>query len=329
MIVGTLKSNIQLSVSLMLILSIGLWAGLVLQTSSVLPVANFKDHIFYTYIFDNDLPLFLNQCFALLIVLAGAVMINILTIEQEISSKTNYVTSFLYVLFSFSSSSINQIQPVLVANLFVLIGLYYLLNSYRKDKVLNECFKVGLFFALATFFCIQYVFIFPLGFIALSIMRSFNWREWAVLLFGYLTPIYIYISINYLTVNSPEQALNMLNSLLSEFSRPIISEYYMLFIFSSFLILMFTVFYYLNKGFGGKIKTQKSKYIIIWLLLFCVIMMFFKQMSDMIFITCIIPLSILLGDYLSLIKQLKIANTLVFLLMAGFTVIYLHLLGFI
>jgi hypothetical protein len=50
-------------------------------------------------------------------------------------------------------------------------------------------------------------------------------------------------------------------------------------------------------------------------------------MSDMILLPCIIPLSIIIGDYISEIKQLKIANTLLVLFLGSFTIIYLHALG--
>jgi hypothetical protein len=74
----------------------------------------------------------------------------------------------------------------------------------------------------------------------------------------------------------------------------------------------------LGKGFGGKIKTQKTKYILLWMFVLCLLMMFFEQMSDMILIPCIVPLSIIIGDYISEIKQIKIANTLLVLFFGGF-----------
>ena len=87
------------------------------------------------------------------------------------------------------------------------------------------------------------------------------------------------------------------------------------------------IFHYLNKGMGGKIKIIKIKYVILWLLFLSLFIMFYKPTSDMILTPCIIPLSIIMGDYLSEIKQLKIANTLLFLFISGFAIIYCHALG--
>jgi hypothetical protein len=58
-------------------------------------------------------------------------------------------------------------------------------------------------------------------------------------------------------------------------------------------------------------------------------MVFFEQVSDMILLPCIIPLSIFIGDYLSELKKLKIANTIMVLFIVSFSLIYLHAIGVI
>ena len=327
MIVGTLKNNIQASIGLMLILSVSAWIGTFGFADTSSTTINHKEHILYSFIFENDYSIILKHVFTLITILFGAFMINYLTIEQEMSSKTNYLPAFLYILFSFSATTKYTVEPILSANLFVLTALHYLMNSYRKDQALNDFFKAGLFFGIASFFCIHYIIIFPISFIALIILRAFNWREWVVLLIGIITPLYLYICINYLTTNNPFIVFLMIREATSNMHSPVFSEYYFVFILISILSLTFAIIHYLNKGFGGKVKTQKAKYIIIWMLFFCLFILFFEQMSDMILLPCIIPLSIILGDYFASLKQLKIANTLMFLLMCGFSIIYLHSLG--
>ena len=49
----------------------------------------------------------------------------------------------------------------------------------------------------------------------------------------------------------------------------------------------------------------------------------------MLLLSSMIPLSILLGDYISEIRQLKIANTLLVLFMGTFVVVYFYALGII
>ena len=192
-----------------------------------------------------------------------------------------------------------------------------------------DVFKSGIFMGLASFFCIHYISAFPLMFIALFILRPFNWREWSIMFIGIVTPLYIYVSICYLNTNDAFVVFEMIKEATSSLQKLIISEYYLAFILMSGLTLVFALFHYFSKGFGGKVKTQKTKYVLLWMLLFCLLMVFFEQVSDMILLPCIIPLSIFIGDYLSELKQLKIANTIMVLFIVSFSLIYLHAIGVI
>ncbi len=329
MIVGPLKSNIQASVIMLVFLSILAWASTFAFINLDSSLINYKEHILYYYFFGGELSFTLNQIITLIIILIGAFFVNFLCIEQEITSKTNYLPAFFYILLAFSSATKNSIEPILLANLFLLPSLYFLINSYRQDYALAEFFKAGLFMGLASFFCIHYIIVFPLSFISLIILRAFNWREWIVLLLGLITPLYIYLSICYLTSEDYFAVFGMIKEATSSIQKPIVSEYYFGFIFIIILSFGFALIRYLSNGFGNKVKTKKTKYVLLWMLLFCLIIMLFEQVSDMILLPCIIPLSIFIGDYLAEIKQLKIANTLLIIIIGTFTIIYLHALGII
>jgi hypothetical protein len=139
----------------------------------------------------------------------------------------------------------------------------------------------------------------------------------------------MYVSICYLTTSDAFAVFRMMKEATSTMQKPIMSEYYITFVCITAIAFIFAIIHYLGKGFGGKVKTQKTKYILLWMLVLCLLMVFFEQMSDMILLPCIVPLSIIIGDYVSEIKQLKIANTLLVLFLGGFSIIYLHALGII
>ncbi|MBK6986597.1 MAG: hypothetical protein IPH32_18515 [Bacteroidetes bacterium] len=329
MIVGPLKSNVQAAIIILLLLCIGAWLGTFSYIHISTEQINYKEHILYSFFFRAGFSFIMNQIITLIVVLLGALFVNFLVIEQEITSKTNYLPAFFYILFSFSATTKSAVEPILVANLFVIPTLYFLINSYRKDYALMDVFKSGIFMGLASFFCIHYISAFPLMFIALFILRPFNWREWSIMFIGLVTPLYIYVSICYLTTNDAFVVFEMIKEATSSLQKLIISEYYLAFILMSGLTLVFALFHYFSKGFGGKVKTQKTKYVLLWMLLFCLLMVFFEQVSDMILLPCIIPLSIFIGDYLSELKQLKIANTIMVLFIGSFSLIYLHAIGVI
>jgi hypothetical protein len=329
MIAGLLKSNIQLSIIILLLLCIAACGCSFYFVNTEVSLINHKEHILYSLFIGNGFSFIYNEIITLFIILTGAFFVNFLVIEQEITSKTNFLPAFFYILFSFSASTKGIIEPILVANLFLLPSIYFLINSYRRDEALTDVFKAGVFMGLASFFCINYIIVFPLSLFALIILRPFNWREWAILLLGLLTPLYIYVSICYLVTDNAFAVFSMMREAISTIQKPIISEYYIGFIFITVLAFIFAIIHYISKGFGGKVKTQKTKYILLWMFTLSLLMVFFEQISDMVLLSCIVPLSIIIGDYMSEIKQLKIANTLLILFFGGFIIIYLHALGLI
>lgn len=329
MIAGPLKNNIQLSVIILLVICIGLWINTIVFSSSYVPDVNYDEHILYYFIFTHKLSFVVTQVIACVVVLLGAFFVNFMAVQQEITSKTNFLPSFFYILFSFSATAKNSLEPILVANLFVMASLYFVINSYRRDEALPDFFNAGLCMGLASFFYIDYIIIFPVLYIATLILRAFNWREWVVSFLGLIAPLFVYMCLCYLYDGNIFVFYSMMKKAINQLQLPVISEYYIGFMVVSILLFVFAIFHYFNKGFGSKVKTQKTKYIMLWLLGFCVLMAFFEQLPDMLLLSSIIPLSVILGDYMAEIKQLKIANTLLVLFMGTFVVVYFYALGII
>ena len=329
MIVAPLKSNIRFSLFFLILIGGLIWISTFSYKHSDVGVINYKEHVLYDLFFDNGYSFFINQIITLLVVLLGAVLVNFLAIEQEIVSKTNYLPSFFYVLFAFSANTQGVVEPILVANLCVIPALYYLINSYRKDEALKDVFKSALLMGLASFFCIHYIVIFPISYVALFILRPFNWRESLVSLLGLVLPLYLYVCLAYLITGHPFDIFNMMQEAIASIHKPFLSKYFIGFIVMILVMFFLSMLNYLNKGFGNKVKTQKSKHVLLWLCLFCGLIVFFEQVSDMILLPCIIPFSILISDYLAEIKQIRFANFLVVMFILSFLVIYFHALNFI
>lgn len=329
MIVGPLKNNSQFSVIFLSITCIGLFlASATLVDTSQIGLKS-PENILYHIFFYPEPAIWVQNFLSLIIILLGAFLVNFLAINEEITSKKNFLPAFFYVLFAFSTKTSNTIEPILLANIFVLLSIYFLMNSYRQEIALSEFYKAGLFMGLSAFFYIYYIYLFPLCIIAILILRAFYWREWAVMLLGLLTPIYLFLNLSYLINNQLSDELTHLRDSIINIHKPVFSEYYFIQLLAVIFLLFLAFFNYLNKGFGTKVKTQKNKYIVIWMLLLCVWIVFFEESTETLLLPCALPFSILVGDYLSEIKQLKIANTLLVLFIAGFAIVYFHLLGVI
>ena len=146
---------------------------------------------------------------------------------------------------------------------------------------------------------------------------------------GMLCPLLFYMCLCYLSNDDVLTFYNRMTEAIHQLQLPAISGFYIGFLIITALLFIFALFHYFGKGFGGKIKAQKTKYVILWLLGLCLLMAFFEQLPDMILLSCGVPLSILLGDYIAEIKQLKTANTLLVVFMVTFVVVYFYALEII
>lgn len=327
MFVAPLKNNFQTSIIILIMFSVGLWACSFMFPTPYSILSIGEEHVFYHLLFSNKSSFLASQFITFFSIIIGAFFVNYIAINQEITSKTNYLPAFLYIFFGFSATTNRHIEPILIANLCVLPAIYFIASAYRQDTALSAIFKAGLLLGLASFFYAYYILFFPIAVIAVIILRSFNWREWVLLIIGLLLPVYIYMCVSYLNGHGAFDILRIFKNNMANFQKPVVSEYYLVFFIITIFILVLSIFHYVSKGFGNKIKTVKIKYIILWLLFLSLIAMFYRQTTDMVLLPCIIPLSIIMGDYLSEIKQLKIANTLLFLFLCGFVIIYGHALG--
>lgn len=328
MVVAPLKNSLQSALAVLIVSSI-VFCALSLSSMPSAPALNrlYPQHILYNFIDFRLNYTWLIQACNILVILAGAAMTSYLCVSQEIAGKNNYLPAFLYLLFAFTTTTNSFIHPALLANLFVLLSLYYFISTYRVDHALSDLFKAAFFMGLAPFFYTNYLLLLPLCFMMLIILRPFQWRDWAITLLGFLLPLYFFMSMSYLMNEDMWRMLSVFRDTMGSFQKPIVSEYFYPFLFMLILLLVLTIASYVGKGFGAKIKTQKAKYILLWLTLLLSINIFLNADSDFLFVSCLIPFSILIGDYLAELRQLKIANTLLFLLIGGFMVIYLHRLS--
>lgn len=316
MVVGTLKKGLKgaLPVIIIYFLFCVVFGFLIPSNSESV---NYNS-VFYTLLqvgTSSKISIIIINLFCLAI---GAVLISILSIREEMVEKTNYIPSFLYLLFASIELEPALIHPSLIANIFILLALIYLIETYREENVLPMIFKAAFFISFATFFYINYAFYSFLLIICLLILRPFNWREWTIGLMGLSTPVLIYCAIGYLANFNFNYYFDSLSTLISNFRQPLISEFFYPLFIVLIILLLLTIAKHITRGLGSRIKTQKNLGLMYWLLFLSVINFFAKDNSYYFpLIASVIPISILLSDYFYNIKQLKVANTLFFLLIVS------------
>lgn len=306
-----IRSGLPVALSFILIF-------VLLSLFSTLAVENNNyPNLFYNYFANKITSKFFIVIINYAFILLGGFLVNIITINQEIVDKSNFFPVFIYIVLCSTSINAFQITPQAFTNVFILYSIYKLLDTYRKENVLNHLFLAAFWLSLSAYITISSIICFPLFFIILLILRPFYWRDWVISILGFITPIFVFECISYLSDYSLWYFLSATSLYFKSFKLPAFSEYYLP--LSAFLLflLLFSILSSFAKGFGNTVKKQRAKFILLWILFFSSFGFFAGgSNSSNIILTFAFPLSFFIGDFLYQLKDIKITNTIltVFLL---------------
>lgn len=254
----------------------------------------------------------------------GVVLISLISVKQEVTEKLNYFPVFIFLCLSIVSVNPQQITPQIFTNVFVLYSIYKLLDTYRKENVLNHLFEAAFWLSISAYITISSVISFPLFFIVLLILRPFYWRDWAIAILGFLAPILMCEGIAYLSDFTQWYLFKSISLFLQFLKPPSFSEYFLPLTTFLVITLLIAVFQSFVIGFGNTVKKQRTKTILFWFLFFSTFGFFSGGAnSSSIILTYAFPLSFFIGDFLYGLKQTKITNTILVFFILCMVVIFL------
>jgi hypothetical protein len=257
-------------------------------------------------------------------------MISLMTGRQEIVEKLNYFPVFIFSLASLACVSPTQITSQAFTNVFIIYAIYKLIEIYRQDNALNEIYIAAFWLSVSAFITISSIISFPLFFIILLILRPFYWREWVVALLGFASPVILYESIAYLSDFTTGYFAKAGKMFYEHLKLPSFSEYYIPLSSILFILFVLSLLQGMISGFGNTVKKQRTKSILLWFI-FLSLPGFFSGGSNAssIILTFAFPLSFFIGDFLYSLKQIKITNTILTILLLSTLLIFLAEFGII
>lgn len=265
---------------------------------------------------------YLNLFFTIILLLSQAFFLLKLNLKYIFIEKRSYLPAFFFILISSSIVSMQNLNPALFANLFVLFAIDKSILMSKETHRLTSYFEAGLLIGIASLINFSSLYTLIIIWLALFIIRpKFNWREWFSSIVGFITPLFIYSVVLYLQNNflstffSYKHLLFNLNQHFPEFS----------FINTISLILSGTILFIailFNIRFIGikKINTRKYFSLFLWILILT-IPIFFLKFTTYLYVMAI-PIAIILSMFFTNLKN-KIVGELLF------TLLIISVLGFI
>ena len=139
----------------------------------------------------------LNYLITVVLVSTNAHQLNNLFNQHSFYSKTTFLAGLIYVI-SVATFDGLSFSPQLISHLFLIFSLMMILHLRRQEPAKALIFKAGLSLGVAVLFSPTLTPILLGPWIALAIFRPFVWREWLMLLLGFVLPHLYHAAIYFL-----------------------------------------------------------------------------------------------------------------------------------
>jgi hypothetical protein len=136
------------------------------------------------------MPAWFRTVIWLTMVSAQAIYFNILLNKYEIHYKNTYLPALIYALLISSVPAMMQIHPIHVVNLLILFILEGVFKLYRNESPVSVLFDTGFLAGLGSIIYFPAILILPFLLVSLSIIRSFNLKEWLIVIIAFFLPLF-------------------------------------------------------------------------------------------------------------------------------------------
>ncbi len=164
---------------------IGLWQFEFSHNSVQTPIYNWIEN----FLKDKN---FLSRLMIFIFFVIEVILIISYSLKYEIFGKKTFIAGFVYILLS-GFFYLQTLNPVIFANLFILIALGLLLKIVPEKKSYITVFNAGVIFAISSLFYYPYfltIIFFP---VAVLIIRSKFTKEFFVAIFSFVI-FYVFYS---------------------------------------------------------------------------------------------------------------------------------------
>jgi hypothetical protein len=244
---------------------------------------------------------------AFLIIFAQSAYIGILFISKKVFSENTYVPSFLFALLFFFSYDTLALSNELLGSGFLLLALTYIFEEieFRNERD-ESIFNVGLCISLASLFAFAFIVYLLCAIVILLLFTRSTVRKYLLLVFGFLLPHLLAISIAYLN-NSASEIWEYFYLANLSFGRTEFVDGRTLLTLTAVPLAFFAIsLFMLNREARfSKYQSHIVQIVLLWLAFSIVFTFYTKDLRPQSLIVFIPPLSFLFTHFFLLIRRKK------------------------
>ena len=197
MIIDIFKKNYITQALFVLISAITLWIGTFLSPDDVTVTEPYS--LFYHSIasFALSYPL-LSEVLAFLMILLEGAYFNYILSANNLTRKTSIFPMFMYIILMSMNPANQGFTPLIFSNAFLLVAIRNILNCYAHEQSYEKVFNASFCIALAFLFYFPSIYMLLFVFGAFAVYKLYYWREWFVLLLGFIAPFFALFAYYYI-----------------------------------------------------------------------------------------------------------------------------------
>lgn len=317
MLIGFIKQNRSFSVVVLPVALIALWTYGFFHP--VVPLTEHSAPLYKLIISGIDNFPFLITLISFILIFCEALLINYIIQKNEIINSNSFLPALVYMVLMSLQPEMFSLHPIVIANLFLLLAIHTLMQSYKKETSYAQAFDTGLFISLATMFYIPSIVFILLLWIGLIILRPFVWREWVISFIGLILPwiflVFYYFWSDkldaleydalYYTIVTPQKSFNAIKFSYQEYVQ--MGILLLSFIFSSGR--------FLSDLSKGTVRTRSNLFLMMNFFLLAFVSVFLAPAYSIAYLSLLsVPFAVFFSSYLLFAKRQWVAELLFLLL---------------
>ena len=143
-----------------------------------------------------------------------ALHLNYVLNYHEIFFRQSWLPALFYLIFSTQLPEFTHLSPLLLLNTIFIFVLDKIFSLYKNQKSMGATFDAALLIAIIALIYAPAVFLLPLYFIGVALLKPLSWRDLSIGIIGVAVPVLLVFVISFLNNN----LVNFINHFKSCFS---------------------------------------------------------------------------------------------------------------
>ncbi|MFQ3579060.1 MAG: hypothetical protein SNJ71_02835 [Bacteroidales bacterium] len=257
----------------------------------------------------------------LLFIIIQVFLLGQLNVRFRLIEQISYFPAFLFLLLVSIDISNHTINPLVFANVGIILSFLLLFDTYKKNNAIDLLFQTFLILSTTSLFYLGVLYWIPVFFIAILILRTLNWREWVVSFLGIIPP-YIFAFTYYFYFDRLPQFLSILKYNLGQSNNISfeISPFYIVFFSFLAIILVISIIFGFTTAIK-KIAVRKYYYILLYFIILGIILIIIFP-SQIFSYLCLLsfPITYFISNFLIVTRNRRVATLIIVLFILFYVV---------